>query len=131
LFHRSIVAVLAEITWLHSLLAELRLSTSVPTIFFDNLDVGLKSANPVLHSQSKHFEIDLHYVCDFVQQKHLKLVHLLAKYQVAYLLTKPLSGASFLYFPDKLIVVHNPILNRRGECYIILLYGYLYIYITS
>jgi len=51
------------------------------------------SPNPVLHSRSKHSEIDLHYVRDFVQQKRLKLVHLPAKYQVAHLLIKPLSDA--------------------------------------
>ena len=112
--YRSIVADLAEITWLHSLLVELHLSTSVPIIFSDNLGVVLMSANPVLHSRSKYFKIDLHYIRDFVQQKMFE-VGTPSSQVSSYRLTKPLSGASFLRFRDKLRVVHNPILSLRGD----------------
>jgi len=40
----------------------------------------------------KHFELDLHFVRDVVQQKLLSVMHIPARLQLADILTKPLSG---------------------------------------
>jgi len=67
--YRSIAAALTNITWIQSLMTELRISSSTPIIHSDNLSVVHIVVNPVLHSLSKHFELDLHFVCDRVQHK--------------------------------------------------------------
>ena len=62
--YRSIVAAHADIIWIQSLMIELRITSSTPTIHYDNLGVVHIVVNPVLHSRSKHFELDLHFVRD-------------------------------------------------------------------
>ena len=109
--YRSIAALLAEIKWLQNLLSKLRLALHTPTIFSDNLGAVLITSNPVMHSRSKHFEIHLHFVWDFVHKKEVQLLHLPAHYQVADILTKPLSSNAFLSFKSKLRVVNNPTLS--------------------
>jgi len=74
--YRSVAAALADIISIQSLMTELRITSSNPTIHSDNLGVVHIAANPVLHSHSKQFELDLHFVCDHVQNKPLLLVHL-------------------------------------------------------
>jgi len=66
--YQSIVVVLIEVIWLHSLLHELRISTRQPQLFSDNLGVVLLCANPVMHSRTKHFELNLHFFRDYVQK---------------------------------------------------------------
>ena len=112
--YRGIAAVLTDIIWLQSLLSELRIFTSVPNVYSDNLGAVLLSANPILHSKTKHFELDLHFVRDHIQHQRACLTHILARFQVADILTKPISGASFTTFRDKLMVLDNPTLSLRG-----------------
>jgi len=78
--YRSISFVLTKVIRLQSLLYELRISTSQPQLFSDNLGVILLSTNLVMHSHMKHFELDLHFVRDHVQQKHVSLLHLPARF---------------------------------------------------
>jgi len=52
-------------------------------------------ANPIMHSKTKHLELDLHFTRDVVQQK-LLLTHILAGLHLADILTRPLYGESFL-----------------------------------
>ena len=113
--YRSIAAVLSEIIWISSLLHELRLPSIVPTIHSDNLGVVLLAANPITHSRSKHFELDLHFLRDRVQQHQTHLVHLPGIFEVVDILTKPLSTISFIKFRHKLKVECNPIISLRGN----------------
>jgi len=112
--YRGIVVVLTDIIWLQSLLSELRISTSVPKVYSNNLGVVLLSTNPILHSKTKHFELDLHFVRDHIQHQCACLTHIPARFQVADILTKPILGASFTTFRDKLMVLDNPTLSLRG-----------------
>ncbi len=73
------------------------------------------AANPVMHSKTKHFELDLHFVREEVQQKYIHLVHIPGQYQVADIFTKPISGASFFNFKSKLMVEHIPTTSLRGD----------------
>jgi len=57
-----------------------------------------------MHSRSKHFDLDLHFVCDRVQQHQAHIVHLPERFQVATILTKPLSTVFFIKFRHKLKV---------------------------
>ena len=81
--------------------------------FSDNLGAVLLSANPVMHSKSKHFELDLHFVRDNVQNCMVQLIHIPGRFQVADPLTKPVSGSTFLRVRHKLKVVPNPTMSLR------------------
>ena len=52
-----------ELTWVESLLHELQIPFSpLPLLFYDNISATYLAANPILHSQTKHVEIDYHFV---------------------------------------------------------------------
>ena len=61
--------------------------------------------NPILHSRTKHMEIDLFFVREKVLSNKLYVVHIPAQDQWADLLTKPLSPTSFQFIRDKLKVL--------------------------
>jgi len=65
---RSIASATTELSWMVSLLKELSLSPSAPTIYSDNLGAVLLTANPIFHSKTKHFALDVHYVRDHVRK---------------------------------------------------------------
>jgi len=106
--YRSIASASTEISWLMSLLKEINLHTSIPIINSDNLSVVLLTANPVMHSRTKHFEMDLHYIRDKVQKREIFVRHVPARLQLADALTKPVSGGTFSQFRDKLMVCSLP-----------------------
>ncbi|XP_027338193.1 uncharacterized protein LOC113852144 [Abrus precatorius] len=57
---RSIASLVVEICLLKSLLTKLKIKvTRPPLIWCDNLSAIILTANPVLHSKFKHFELDL------------------------------------------------------------------------
>ena len=61
-----------------------------------------------MHSRTKHFELDLHFVRDYVQQNKICLLHLPARFQVTDTSIKPIVGPLFLDFRRKLMVVEPP-----------------------
>jgi len=67
---------MTEIIWLKSLIHELHIQTPSPQLFSDNLGVVLLSANLVMHSKFEHFELDLHFVRDNVQNHVVQVVHI-------------------------------------------------------
>jgi len=113
--YRSVAAALADITWLQSLFTELRFPGSIPKIYCDNSGVVLLASNPVLHSKTKHFELDHFFVRDRVQQQRLSVVHLPSQDQIVDLLTKPVFGAMFLKFRSKLMVEPISTISLRGD----------------
>ena len=112
---RSLAAVVADLTWLNTLLSELRVPlTHPPVVYCDNLSAVLLAANPILHTKSKHFELDLYYVRDQVLQRKIHVSHIPGSEQVADILTKAISPSSFLKFRDKLRVSPLESLSLRG-----------------
>lgn len=60
--YRSLANIVAEIAWMQSLLFELAIPVKrAPSIYCDNLSTVLLSANHVLHSLTKHIELDMHF----------------------------------------------------------------------
>ena len=71
---RSLASVVTEITWIQSLLTELKFhNLVVPSIWCDNLSSVIMAANPVLHARTKHIEIDLYFVYDKVLQHQISV----------------------------------------------------------
>lgn len=103
--YRSLALTAAELLWLQSLFSELQLPFKAPVVYCDNLSAVALSHNPVLHSRTKHMELDLYFVREKVLNKSLSVVHVPALDQVADILTKPLSQSRFCTIRDKLRVL--------------------------
>ena len=58
----SMALVAAEVTWIQSLLSELKVSQASPVILCDNTSTVALAHNPVHHSRTKHMELDLFFV---------------------------------------------------------------------
>ena len=50
--YRSVATALSDIIWIQSLMTDLHITSSTPTLYYDNLDVVQIAANPVMHSCS-------------------------------------------------------------------------------
>ena len=113
---RSLAAIIADLTWIQSLLLELKHPCPAsPSVFCDNISAVQLAANPVLHNRTKHFELDLYFVRDKVMQKQVFVSHVPTTDQIADILTKPISTQNFVKFRDKLRVSSPPPLSLRGD----------------
>lgn len=65
------------------------------------------AANPMLHSRTKHIEIDLHFVRDQVLKGNLQVNHIPAAYQKIDTLAKSLSKKNFMKFRSELGIKEN------------------------
>nr|KYP70937.1 Copia protein [Cajanus cajan] len=106
--YRSLAQATSEVLWIQTLLHELRVPFSTPTIYCDNQSTVSLAHNPVLHSITKHMEINLFFVREKVLANQLTVQHIPASDQWADALTKPLSSTRFLILRDKLKVVELP-----------------------
>ena len=74
--YRSLAQATTEVTWIQTLLTELSVPFQTPEIYRDNQSAVAISHNPVLHSRTKHMEIDFFVFKDKVLAKELKLYHI-------------------------------------------------------
>ncbi|MCH87664.1 retrovirus-related Pol polyprotein from transposon TNT 1-94 [Trifolium medium] len=102
--YRSMANTTADLLWIQSLLQELQVPFHTPTLLCDNLSVVALSHNPVLHSRTKHLELDIHFVRERVISKQLNVLHVPARDQLADPLTKPLSPSNYGDIRSKLKV---------------------------
>nr|CAN78706.1 hypothetical protein VITISV_028658 [Vitis vinifera] len=95
-----------------SLLSELQTKmTMVPVIWCDNISTVSLLANPVLHSKTKHMELDLYFVREKVMERKLVVNHVPTGDQVADVFTKPLSFRFFDKLRGKLTVTSLDLKN--------------------
>lgn len=102
--YRSLTAATTYLLWIQSLLQKLKVGTLIPTILYDNQSTVMLAHNPVLHSRTKHMELDLFFVREKVIAKQSNVLHVPAQDQVADVLTKPLGTTSFQQLRSKLTV---------------------------
>ena len=86
---------------LHSPLAKSTL------VYCDNVSAVYLSTNPVQHQQTKHVEIDLHFVRDRVAIGDVRVLHVPTTSQFADIFTKRLSSSIFLEFRSSLNVASS------------------------
>ncbi|XP_019189975.1 PREDICTED: uncharacterized protein LOC109184428 [Ipomoea nil] len=103
--YKALADVSAEVTWLVSLLREIGFPpASAPTLWCDNLGATYLCSNPMFHAQTKHVEIDYHFVRDKVAKKEIEVHFISTKDQLADVFTKALPSTRFSFLRDKLNV---------------------------
>ncbi|GJX43394.1 ribonuclease H-like domain-containing protein [Tanacetum coccineum] len=87
--YRGVANVVAEIAWLSNLLRELHKPLLYATLIYcDNVSAIYMTANPVQHQQTKHIEIDIHFVHDMVARGQVRVLHVPSRYQYTDIFTK-------------------------------------------
>ncbi|GJX84240.1 ribonuclease H-like domain-containing protein [Tanacetum coccineum] len=98
-----------------NLLRELHTPLSTATIVYcDNVSAIYLFSNPVQHQRTKHIEIDIHFVRDLVTTGHIRVFHVLSRYQYADIFIKGLPTALFDEFRDNLSVRSSPAQTAGG-----------------
>ncbi|GKC30679.1 ribonuclease H-like domain-containing protein [Tanacetum coccineum] len=101
--YRGVANVVAETALLRNLLRELHSSLSTATLVFcDNVSAVYMSVNPVQHQQTKHIEIDIHFVRYMVTAGQVRVLHVPSRFQYADIFTKGLPSALFEEFRSSL-----------------------------
>ena len=114
--YRALTAAAQEVTWISYLLRDLGVSQSEPTrLHCDNLSAVYLSTNPALHSRTKHFDTDYHYIREQVALGLIETQHIPSKLQIADIFTKPLSRQLFFELRNKLGVQVSPYTSLRGN----------------
>ena len=81
-----------DITWVQQLRSELGISQfRAPIIWYDNISVSALASNLVHHAQTKHIEIDIHFVRDKVLSGQLEIRYVPSTDQIVDRLMKSLS----------------------------------------
>nr|GEW09585.1 ribonuclease H-like domain-containing protein [Tanacetum cinerariifolium] len=113
--YRGVANVVTETAWLRNLLCELHTPLFTATLVYcDNISTFYMSANMVQHQCTKHKEIDIHFVRDFVASGQVRLLHVSSKFQYANTFTKGLPAALFIEFHSSLNVRRSPT-HTEGE----------------
>lgn len=100
--YRSLAALANELTWLKSLLVGFGVDVGPGMVYCDNQSAIHISSNPTFHEQTKHIDIDCHFIQEKVLQGLTKLVHIPSVPQLADALTKPLSRPQFSTLVSKM-----------------------------
>nr|GFC59929.1 ribonuclease H-like domain-containing protein [Tanacetum cinerariifolium] len=101
--YRGVANVVAETSWIRNLLRELHtLLFTATLVYCDNVSAIYMSANPVQHQRTKHIEIDIHFVRDKVASGHVRVLHVLSRFQYADIFTKGLPYPLFTNFRSSL-----------------------------
>ncbi|GKD37547.1 ribonuclease H-like domain-containing protein [Tanacetum coccineum] len=112
--YHGVANVVAETTWIHNLLLELHAPlTTVTLVYCDNVSAVYLSTNPVQHQRTKHIEIDIHFVHDYVASGQVHVLHVPSRFQYADIFTKGLPTALFLEFRSSLNVLRPLVPTAR------------------
>jgi regulatory protein YycH of two-component signal transduction system YycFG len=84
------------------------------TLWCDNLGAMALASNLVYHAQTKHIEVDYHFIMEKVLNKDISLQFIFTHDQPVDLFTKGLTTSRFQFFCDKLLVITLPI-RLRGD----------------
>jgi len=73
--YRALSSVSSEVIWLRRLLLHFEITIPYAMLFCDSKFAIDLASNPANHEQSKHIDIDYHFIRELVQSNILKLVH--------------------------------------------------------
>ncbi|GJS87134.1 ribonuclease H-like domain-containing protein [Tanacetum coccineum] len=113
--YRGVANAIAETSWICNLLRKLHTPLFIATLVYcDNVSAVYMSANPVQHQQTKHIEIDIHFVRDKVAAGHVRFLHVPSRFQYADIFTKGLPYPLFADFRSSLSVCKTPAPTARA-----------------
>ncbi|PRQ50961.1 putative RNA-directed DNA polymerase [Rosa chinensis] len=113
--YRALALSVAEVLWLCYLFRDLRISLRQPPSFYcDNVSSIALAANPVLHSRTKHVDIDYHFIREPIARRSIQVHHVSSSANLADIFTKSLSKQRFCSLTSKLIAPH-PRISLRGD----------------
>jgi hypothetical protein len=111
--YRALALTTADLFWIWLLFKDLGISLpSVPTLWCDNVSAIALASNPVFHAQTKHIEVDYHFVREKVVNHDISVKFITLGDQIVDVFTKGLASAQFLLLKFKLMVV--PPISLRG-----------------
>jgi hypothetical protein len=103
--YRAVANVAAECIWLRQLLGELHCHiASAKVAFCDNVSAVYMTCNPVHHRQTKHIEIDIHFVRERIALGELRVHHVSSAEQFVDVMTKGLPSSTFQKFRSSLCI---------------------------
>ncbi|GJR39256.1 ribonuclease H-like domain-containing protein [Tanacetum coccineum] len=112
--YRGVVNVVAETAWLRNLLLELHAPLFTATLVYcDNVSAVYLSTNPVQHQRTKHIEIDIYFVGEYVASGQVRVLHVPFRFQYADIFTKGLPTDLFLEFRSSMNVRRPPAQTAR------------------
>lgn len=106
--YRSLAQAIVDLLWVQTLLLELNISTKQPLFLCDNQSAVMLAHNPIIHSRTKHMEIDLIFVREQVLAKQIQVVHIPDVDELTDALTKPLPSSKFVELRHKLRIIPLP-----------------------
>ena len=103
--YRALAIASAELCWVRSLLKDLGIYlTDPPILWCDKVSALAIASNPVFHAQTKHIEVDFHFVQERVLQKDLVVKFVSIVDQLADIFSKSLPTHRFLNLRRNLTV---------------------------
>lgn len=113
--YRALAETAAKLTWISFLLRDLNIPQSGPALLHcDNGSAVCLTMNPALHSRSKHFELDWHYIRERVALGFIETIQVPEALQTADIFTKPLPRIAFCRLRDKLGIGLSSNSSLRG-----------------
>ncbi|KAE8662822.1 UDP-glucuronate:xylan alpha-glucuronosyltransferase 1 [Hibiscus syriacus] len=129
--YRSLAYVTFEVVWIKVVLNEMNvILPEEPKVWCDNTSAIAMAAKPILHTKSKHIELDLHFVLEKVAAREVKINYVPTSSQVADILTKKfvrsrvnvkpysvkqLVGCRLLNFNDKEITLWKHLISDANH----------------
>ena len=104
--YRSLASAATDVLWLQSLFSELNLQlVGIPVLWCDNISAKSLAHNPVFHSQTKHIEVDLHFLRDLVSSGKLDIRYVPTESHIADIFTKALPITRFQLLSSNLSLI--------------------------
>ena len=96
--YRAMTGTCYELSWLRSLLLDLRILHSKQTLLYCDNTTALHIVviNPVFHERTRYIEIDCHFIYNKIQDSSVKTHYVSSANQHAYIFTKQLGKEAFL-----------------------------------
>ena len=98
----------AHILWMHHTLEDYGLIFSKTPLYYDTTNAISISKNPVLHSRTKHIEVQYHFIREHVQNGDVDIQYISTNRQLSDIFTKPLGEERFVTLRNDLGLLPNP-----------------------